>query len=96
MQNSLPGRTGGPKNRSDFCSRSRSRSNAEHTIRSLVEKYRIEAFMIGDGTAGRETEQFIKKRTWAFLFSQNEDGAGVLCIEIARKNFRPDITVRVL
>ncbi|MNY21229.1 hypothetical protein D3C86_1547600 [compost metagenome] len=30
---------------------------AEHTIRSLAQKYDIEAFAIGDGTAGRETEQ---------------------------------------
>src|SRR4051812_29382568 len=36
-------------------------AEAEMKVRSLIEKYKIEAFAIGDGTAGRETEQFIKK-----------------------------------
>src|SRR5664279_5075644 len=53
-------------------------ADAEHTIRSLVTKYRIEAFAIGDGTAGRETEQFIKKMDLGLpLFLVNEDGASV-------------------
>ncbi len=34
---------------------------AENTIRGLVDQFHSEAFAIGDGTAGRETEQFIKK-----------------------------------
>ena len=51
---------------------------AEKKIRGLVEKYRIEAFAIGDGTAGRETEQFIKKLNLGLpVFLVNEDGASV-------------------
>jgi len=33
---------------------------ATYTIQSLVKQYQIQVFAIGDGTAGRETEQFIK------------------------------------
>ena len=43
--------------------------DAEHKIRSLVVQYRTEAFAIGDGTAGRETEQFIKNWTLVCLCS---------------------------
>ncbi|MFM9653734.1 RNA-binding transcriptional accessory protein, partial [Streptomyces galilaeus] len=35
--------------------------DSEYKIKELVKIYRIEVFAIGDGTAGRETEQFIKK-----------------------------------
>ncbi len=65
-------------------------ADAEHTIRSLVTKYRIEAFAIGDGTAGRETEQFIKKLNLGLpVFLVNEDGASVYSAsEIAREEFR--------
>ena len=33
---------------------------SRQTIEKLVKEYNIETFAIGDGTAGRETEQFIK------------------------------------
>ncbi len=70
---------------------------AEHLIRTLVEKYKIECFAIGDGTAGRETEQFIKSlKTGLPVFLVNEDGASVYSAsEIAREEFPDqDITVR--
>lgn len=70
---------------------------AEHIIRSLVQEYSIEAFAIGDGTAGRETEQFIKKlATGLPVFLVNEDGASIYSAsEIARQEFPDqDITVR--
>jgi len=72
-------------------------AEAETKIRSLVEKYKIEAFAIGDGTAGRETEQFIKKLGLSLpVFLVNEDGASVYSAsEIAREEFPDqDITVR--
>jgi protein Tex len=72
-------------------------AEAETKIRSLVEKYKIEAFAIGDGTAGRETEQFIKKLTLGLpIFLVNEDGASVYSASaIAREEFPDqDITVR--
>jgi uncharacterized protein len=72
-------------------------AEAEMKIRSLVEKYKVEAFAIGDGTAGRETEQFIKKLSLGLpVFLVNEDGASVYSAsEIAREEFPDqDITVR--
>ncbi|MBS1749351.1 MAG: RNA-binding transcriptional accessory protein [Bacteroidetes bacterium] len=71
--------------------------NSEYTIRHLVEQYRIEAIAIGDGTAGRETEQFIKKLNMGLpVFLVNEDGASVYSAsETAREEFpNQDITVR--
>lgn len=71
--------------------------DAEHKIRTLVIEYQIEAFAIGDGTAGRETEQFIKGLALGLpLFLVNEDGASIYSAsEIARNEFPDqDITVR--
>jgi uncharacterized protein len=72
-------------------------AEAESKIRSLVENYKIEAFAIGDGTAGRETERFVKKLNLGQpVFLVNEDGASVYSAsEIAREEFPDqDITVR--
>ncbi len=71
--------------------------DAEYKIKELVKQYSIEAFAIGDGTAGRETEQFIKKLELGLpVFMVNEDGASVYSAsEIAREEFpEQDITVR--
>ncbi len=70
---------------------------SEHTIRHLVTTFGIEAFAIGDGTAGRETEQFIKGLQLGLpVFLVNEDGASVYSAsENAREEFPDhDITVR--
>ena len=70
---------------------------AEHIIRDLVNMYNIEVFAIGDGTAGRETEQFIKKLNLGLpVFLVNEDGASIYSAsETAREEFPDeDITVR--
>ncbi len=70
---------------------------AAHKIRSLVHQYNIEAFAIGDGTAGRETEQFIKGLNLGLpVYLVNEDGASIYSAsEIAREEFPDhDITVR--
>ncbi len=71
--------------------------DAEHTIRSLVKQYSIQAFAIGDGTAGRETEQFIKKLNIDIpVYLVNEDGASIYSAsEIARQELpNYDITIR--
>lgn len=71
--------------------------DAEHKIRSLVQHYSIQAFAIGDGTAGRETEQFIKGLQLNLpVYLVNEDGASIYSAsEIARDEFpEQDITVR--
>lgn len=70
---------------------------AEKTIRDLVHTFKIESFAIGDGTAGRETEQFIKKLELNLpVFLVNEDGASIYSAsETAREEFPDqDITIR--
>ncbi|MGN6541138.1 MAG: helix-hairpin-helix domain-containing protein, partial [Ginsengibacter sp.] len=72
-------------------------NEAEQKIKEHISKYNIEAFAIGDGTAGRETEQFIKGlNTGLPVFLVNEDGASIYSAsEIAREEFPDqDITVR--
>jgi len=71
--------------------------DAEHKVRSLVQQYNIQAIAVGDGTAGRETEQFVKKLNLGLpIFLVNEDGASIYSAsEIAREEFPDqDITVR--
>lgn len=73
------------------------KTEAEHTIRQLILEYHPEVFAIGDGTAGRETEQFIKGLQTALpVFLVNEDGASIYSAsETAREEFPDqDITVR--
>lgn len=70
---------------------------AENLIQSLVAQYKIESFAIGDGTAGRETEQFIQQLNLGLpIFLVNEDGASIYSAsEIARGEFpNYDVTVR--
>ena len=71
--------------------------DAEHKIRTLVEQYNIDAFAIGDGTAGRETEQFVKGlQLGKPVFLVNEDGASVYSASETARNEFPDqdVTVR--
>ncbi|MEI8278671.1 MAG: Tex family protein [Bacteroidota bacterium] len=66
-------------------------------IRTWVSKYAIQSIAIGDGTGGRETEQFIKNLGLGLsVFLVNEDGASIYSAsEIAREEFPDqDITVR--
>lgn len=72
-------------------------ASAEHIIRTLVKQYDIQSIAVGDGTAGRETEQFIKKLNLGLpIFLVNEDGASIYSAsETAREEFpEQDITVR--
>ena len=75
------------------------RGAAMRKISSLVDAYKIEAIAIGNGTAGRETEHFIKKIAFPKnmqVFVVNEDGASVYSASsIAREEFPEyDVTVR--
>ena len=68
-------------------------------IKSLVNAYKIEAIAIGNGTAARETEQFIKNiylPKEVSVFTVNEAGASVYSAsKIAREEFpNYDVTVR--
>jgi uncharacterized protein len=71
---------------------------AEKTIQHLFEKYNIQAIAIGNGTAGRETELFIRKLNLpnAEVVMVNESGASVYSAsDVAREEFPDkDITVR--
>ncbi|MDY8138658.1 Tex family protein [Aquimarina sp. 2201CG5-10] len=74
-------------------------TNAIKKIKSLVNAYKIEAIAIGNGTAARETEAFIKKipfDTSIQVFMVNESGASVYSAsKIARAEFpNYDVTVR--
>lgn len=72
-------------------------TEAAHKIHTLLQEFQIEAIAVGDGTAGRETEQFLKKLQLQIpIFLVNEDGASVYSAsEIAREEFpHEDITVR--
>jgi len=70
---------------------------AEQLLKSWVKKY--DAAAIGNGTAGRETEEFIKKLDFGKkvnVFMVNESGASVYSAsEVAREEFPDhDVTVR--
>jgi uncharacterized protein len=72
-----------------------SQSEIEH----LVEKYGIEAISVGNGTAGRETMDFLRKIKFATpveIFQVNEAGASIYSAsEVAREEFpAQDLTVR--
>ena len=74
-------------------------ATAMKKIRSMVEAYHIEAISIGNGTASRETEFFIKKIAFdrpLQIFVVSEAGASVYSAsKIARDEFPDyDITVR--
>lgn len=75
------------------------RSKAMSKIAHLVETYQIEAISIGNGTASRETEQFIQsirfdRKVQVFVVSEN--GASIYSASpIAREEFPDyDVTVR--
>lgn len=68
-------------------------------ITNMVEAYKIEVIAIGNGTAGRETEDFIKRIALPQgikVYSVNEDGASVYSAsQVARDEFPEyDVTVR--
>lgn len=68
---------------------------ASEKVKGLLEKYKVEAIAIGNGTAGRETERFIKSLVSNFgsteVFMVNEAGASIYSAsETAREEF-PDL-----
>jgi uncharacterized protein len=68
-------------------------------IKHLVQKYDIEAIGVGNGTAGRETEQLVRSIDFGkpvSIFQVNESGASIYSAsEVAREEFPDhDVTVR--
>ncbi len=77
----------------------RDKQNAISKITFLAEKYKIEAIAIGNGTAGRETEDLIKSISFKNpieIFMVNENGASIYSAsDVAREEFPDkDLTVR--
>ena len=75
------------------------RVRAMMTMQELVEKYGIEAISIGNGTAGRETEDFVRHLDLpdgVEIYMVSEDGASIYSAsETAREEFpNEDVTVR--
>lgn len=75
------------------------RSRAMQMVSDLVKKYKIEAVAIGNGTAGRETEVFVKEiglPPGVEVVMVDESGASIYSAsDIAREEFPDhDITVR--
>jgi len=76
---------------------------ANSVLTDLIQKFKIEAIAVGNGTAGRETEDFAKKLITALdksdeigLFSVSEQGASIYSAsDVAREEFPDkDVTVR--
>ncbi|MEZ2440684.1 Tex family protein [Chitinophaga sp. RCC_12] len=75
------------------------RDDAEALLKKWAAKYDTEAIAVGNGTAGRETEEFVKKIDFGKkinVFMVNESGASVYSAsEVAREEFpEHDVTVR--
>ena len=75
------------------------RVRAMQTLQMLVEKYGVQAISIGNGTAGRETEDFVRHLDLpdkVEVYSVSEDGASIYSAsDIARQEFpNEDVTVR--
>jgi protein Tex len=69
------------------------------TVKYLVKEYGVEAIGIGNGTAGRETEQLVRGIDFGkhiSIFQVNESGASIYSAsEVAREEFPDhDVTVR--
>ncbi|MBI9076909.1 MAG: RNA-binding transcriptional accessory protein [Desulfatibacillum sp.] len=72
---------------------------AEETLKNLVRQHQIEAIAIGNGTAGRETEAFVRRCNLpveVMVLSVDESGASIYSAsDVARKEFPDqDVTVR--
>jgi len=83
-----------------FCTLSKQQAKAaEETVKALCEKFNIEAIAIGNGTASRETETFIRNiglDPSIVIVMVNESGASIYSAsENAREEFPDyDVTVR--
>ncbi len=77
------------------------RQEAARTIKKLIEKYKIELIAIGNGTASRETEEFVSEalntmERKPIKVMVNESGASIYSAsDVAREEFPElDLTVR--
>jgi uncharacterized protein len=71
---------------------------ALNKLSTLINQYQIDAIAIGNGTAGRETEQLIQRLRFerkVQVFSVNEDGASVYSASSEARQEFPDYDVTV-
>ena len=71
--------------------------DAASGLLSMIKKYQIEAIAIGNGTAGRETETFVKRLNLTIpIMMVNESGASIYSASAAAREEFPthDLTVR--
>lgn len=73
--------------------------NSEKALHYYVDNYRIDAIAIGNGTAGRETERFVKSLAFqrkVQVYMVSEQGASIYSAsDVAREEFPDeDVTVR--
>jgi len=71
--------------------------DAASGLLSMIKKYQIEAIAIGNGTAGRETETFVKRLNLTIpIVMVNESGASIYSASAAAREEFPtqDLTVR--
>lgn len=79
------------------------RAEAEEALRRMVHDYRIEAIAVGSGTAGRETEQWLRGlhllaadgKNPMEIHLVNEDGASVYSASATAREEFPDCDVTV-
>ena len=70
---------------------------SEQTLRRLLKDYAVEAVAIGNGTAGRETEEFVRALhvEGVEIFLVSEDGASVYSASATAREEFPDYDVTV-
>ena len=75
------------------------KKEASETVKKLVEKFKISAIAIGNGTAGRETQSFINDAIKEFsginVFMVNEAGASIYSASDAAREEFPDLDLTV-
>lgn len=67
-------------------------------IQALVEQYKIQAIAIGNGTAGRETKEFVERLRLPAsvqVYAVNEDGASIYSASKTARDEFPDYDVTV-
>lgn len=73
-------------------------AGASVKLKSLAETFKVQCIAVGNGTAGRETEDFIRKQLGSEIpvYMVNEAGASIYSAgEIAREEFpKLDVTIR--
>ena len=75
------------------------KTEARHQVLHLLQKHQIEAIAIGNGTAGRETEVFIKEllppSSTVEVYLVNEAGASIYSASETGRNEFPDLDLTV-